>query len=145
MTTANITYDPLAAFAIGIPAPGHGSDFAADAVAEIERRYGAEVAQDFAAAYRDHDAEATARVAEKLSGDLTYKISKNADRFVGEAIGEKVNLRLEGSIGTYKSDAHFGLHLGLEMEGRNLALSKEMEEQWKPPVPKFPVKKPRIF
>jgi hypothetical protein len=147
MTTANINYDPLAAFAIRLPVPGQGSDFAAEARAEIERHYGPDVAADFAAAYRDNDKDAAARVVKHLAGGLDYSFSETADRFVGQALSPKGSSSMEGVKAFFKSEAHFQLQFAIGLHEHN-APKKALEDEhvWTPPAPRFPeLKRPKIF
>jgi hypothetical protein len=147
MTTANLSYDPLAAFAIRLPTPGFGGDYAAGARAEIERRFGPEVAEDFAAAYRDNDMDAANRVVKKLAGDIDFTFTKDGGSYLGEAIADNLTLSSKGSASHYRSDAHFLLQFGLEMVEANEKKQKLAAEQaWAPPVQRPPeLKKPKIF
>lgn len=146
MTTANLEFDPLAVFAIRIPTPGSGVDYAAEARAEIERRYGPEVAEDFTAAYRDNDRDAAERVASRISGALSYKISRTAENYLGEILGDKVEMSIKSGVGNYRSEAHFVLAVSLEMAALNKKKKLEQENTWTPPAPRPPqVKKPRIL
>jgi hypothetical protein len=147
MTTANLSYDPLAAFAIRLSTPGFGGDYAAGARAEIERRFGPEVAEDFAAAYRDSDMDAANRVAKKLAGDIDFTFTKDGGSYLGEAIADNLTLSSKGSASHYRSDAHFLLQFGLEMVEANEKKQKLVAEQaWAPPLPHPPeLKKAKIF
>jgi hypothetical protein len=147
MTTANLSYDPLAAFAIRLPTPGCGGDYAAGARAEIERRFGSEVAEDFAAAYRDHDVDAANRVAKRLAGGIEFTFKKDGDHFLGEAIAEQLKLNSKGEAASYRSASHFLLRFGLEMSAVNdKKQSLAAEQSWTPPAPRPPeMKKLKIF
>ncbi len=147
MTTAPLSYDPLATFATRLPTPGHGGEYAAEARAEIERRFGPEVAEDFTAAYRDNDKDAASRVAAKLAGDIQFKVSVGSQSFLGEAFADKLTLSSKEHLEHYSSEAHFLLQFGLEMaEANEKKRGLEAEQVWTPPVPRPPeLKKPKIF
>lgn len=147
MTAANLSYDPLAAFAIRLPSPGYAGDYAAKARDEIERRFGTEVAEDFVSAYRDNDTDAAGRVAKKLAGNIEFSFTKEGADFVGKAVADQVKLVSKGNAANYRSEAHFLLQFALEIANTaELKLSREAEPVFTPPTPRPPeLKKPKAF